>query len=70
MMTKNKKMLCPDCGVEMNHHAMKIDYAAALEASETIDADFGGVLEEAHTCPACGKTQLRQSCAATDSKQP
>ena len=22
------KMICPDCGANMNHHAMKIDYSA------------------------------------------
>ena len=50
------KMICPDCGVEMNLHAEKIDYS-----SETaqIDPIFGGVVEEAHTCPHCGKTLLR-----------
>jgi ribosomal protein S27AE len=69
-MTNNKKMLCPDCGVEMNHHAMKIDYTAALDAPEAIDADFGGVLEEAHTCPRCGQTQLRRSLEATHDQQP
>jgi predicted RNA-binding Zn-ribbon protein involved in translation (DUF1610 family) len=65
-MTETKKMLCPDCGVEMNFHAMKIDYAAALDDASAIDDDFGGVLEEAHTCPSCGRTHLRR---ATDAKE-
>lgn len=60
-MTKTKKMLCPDCGVEMNYHATKIDYAAALDDASAIDEDFGGVLEEAHTCPSCGQTQTRRA---------
>jgi predicted RNA-binding Zn-ribbon protein involved in translation (DUF1610 family) len=55
------KMICPDCGVEMNQHAEKIDYTAALDDPEAVDPDFGGVLEEAHTCPVCGKTELRRS---------
>ena len=55
------KMICPDCGVEMNHHAEKIDYAAALENPEAADAELGGVLEEAHTCPSCGQTLLRRA---------
>lgn len=64
MMTKNReKMICPDCGVEMNHHADKIDYAAALDETEAIDPDFGGVVEEAHTCPSCGRTHLRRASA-------
>ena len=58
-MPEVKKMVCPDCGVEMNYHAEKIDYTAALDNPSAIDPDLGGVLEEAHTCPACGKTTLR-----------
>jgi predicted RNA-binding Zn-ribbon protein involved in translation (DUF1610 family) len=51
------KMICPDCGVEMNYHADKIDYG--ITDPKHGDPDFGGVLEEAHTCPECGKTHLR-----------
>jgi predicted RNA-binding Zn-ribbon protein involved in translation (DUF1610 family) len=57
------KMLCPDCGVEMNYHAAKVDYARALSDPEAIDTDFGGILEEAHTCPACGMTHMRRAAA-------
>jgi ribosomal protein S27AE len=52
-------MLCPDCGVEMNHHADKVDYNAGLDDPIEIDPVYGGVLEEAHTCPRCGRTQVR-----------
>jgi predicted RNA-binding Zn-ribbon protein involved in translation (DUF1610 family) len=52
------KMICPTCGVEMNHHADKVDYS--LDDQELIDPDFGGVLEEAFTCPLCGKTDVRR----------
>jgi hypothetical protein len=48
-------MKCPDCGREMNHHAEKVDYSALMDSGET-DKDFGGALEEFHTCPSCGKT--------------
>jgi predicted RNA-binding Zn-ribbon protein involved in translation (DUF1610 family) len=51
------KMICPDCGVEMNYHAEKIDYSA--QDPKKIDPDFGGIVEEAHTCPVCGKTEMR-----------
>ena len=60
-MKEAKKMICPACGVEMNRHALKVDYGAALESPEAVDPDLGGVLEEAHTCPECGKTLLRRS---------
>jgi ribosomal protein S27AE len=60
-MAETKKMLCPDCGVEMNHHAVKIDYAAEQEEPEAIATEFGGVALEAHTCPACGRTHTRRA---------
>jgi predicted RNA-binding Zn-ribbon protein involved in translation (DUF1610 family) len=53
-------MTCQDCGVEMNHHALKIDYTAGLDGASMIDPQLGGVLEEAHTCPRCGKTEMRR----------
>lgn len=54
-MAKNKtKMKCPRCGVDMNFHAEKVSYEAG-----PIDPDFGGVLEEAHSCPQCGRTEVR-----------
>jgi C4-type Zn-finger protein len=44
------KLICPVCGAEMNHHAMKIDYS--------VD---DGVVQEVHTCPHCGDIELRQA---------
>jgi ribosomal protein S27AE len=52
-------MICPDCGAEMNHHAMKIDYGT--DDPKAIDPAFGGVVQEAHTCPECGQTSLREA---------
>ena len=60
-MLKRSKMICPDCGVEMNHHANKIDYASALNEAEGIDPSLGGIVLEAHTCPLCGHTAMRQA---------
>ncbi len=61
MPEKKKPMICPDCGVTLNHHADKVDYAAALSDPGAMDPDFGGILEEAHTCPGCGKTETRRA---------
>ena len=55
----DKTMICEKCGVEMNHHADKVDYNAGLDDSNEIDAVYGGIVEEAHTCPHCGRTQVR-----------
>ncbi len=60
-MTKTNKMKCPACGAEMNHHAEKIDYTAALDEPDAVDADFGGILEEVHACPACGRVETRRN---------
>jgi len=53
------KMICPDCGAKMNHHAVKIDYG--VDDSKFIDAGFDGALKEAHTCPECGRSELRSA---------
>jgi hypothetical protein len=47
-----RPILCaqPNCGAEMNQHATKIDYRG-----ETPE------LQEVHTCPGCGRTELRQA---------
>jgi ribosomal protein S27AE len=54
----SKKIVCRDCGIEMNHHADKIDYGAALAQGEAVDPQLGGVLQRAHTCPGCGSCVL------------
>jgi ribosomal protein S27AE len=59
-MGERNKMICPDCGAEMNHHANKLDYSSALDEPEAMDA-LGGVVQEVHTCPECGQTMLRQA---------
>ena len=53
------KLICPKCGAEMNHHAMKIDYS--VDDAALIDPSFEGVVEEVHTCPNCGHISLRHS---------
>jgi hypothetical protein len=55
-MTKNK-MICPHCGHEMNHHAMKIDYSRPADTSD--DGAFEGALEEVHSCPHCHATEFQ-----------
>ena len=58
-MTDTKKMTCNDCGIEMNHHADKIDYTSGIADPAAGNLELGGVLEEFHSCPGCGKTALR-----------
>ena len=57
MSDKEAPLIC-ECGAVMNHHADKVDYSVEDPAD---DAVFGGVLEEVHTCPTCGKVQLRRA---------
>ncbi|MCA9809575.1 MAG: hypothetical protein KC473_04500 [Candidatus Dadabacteria bacterium] len=49
-----EKLICNVCGAEMNNHAEKISYEARAGANWESDPDFGGLLEEIHTCPKCG----------------
>ena len=60
-MAKTSAMICPRCGVEMNFHAEKIDYAATLTEPDAVDPDLGGILEEVHTCPGCGNMGTRRA---------
>ena len=59
-MPDEKRMVCADCGVAMNHHADKLVYEGA--GGEAV-GELGGVVEEAHACPACGKTVTRREGA-------
>jgi predicted RNA-binding Zn-ribbon protein involved in translation (DUF1610 family) len=52
-------MICPSCGAEMNHHALKIEYG--VDDPEDFELNLGGVLKEVHTCPNCGRTELRKA---------
>jgi ribosomal protein S27AE len=62
-MQETKKMVCPVCGVVMNRHALKVEYHAAPDSNGAFDPELGGVLEEAHACPACGLTLTRPADA-------
>ena len=60
-MPEPEKMLCPNCGVQMNHHADKIDFTPVLTETDAADSDLGGILEEVHTCPKCGQTAVKRA---------
>lgn len=55
-MSEQRKLVCANCGAEMNHHAFKIDYGS--DDPSLIDPVFGGVLKETYCCPECGRTDL------------
>jgi ribosomal protein S27AE len=65
-MAKTNPMLCPDCGLPMNHHADKVDYTAAEKEGAVVDPQAGGVVAEFHTCPECGKTHSRVAAERSD----
>jgi ribosomal protein S27AE len=48
------KMICPRCGVEMNHHCDKHVYTTDTKDAGSPDPSLGGFIEEFHTCPKCG----------------
>jgi ribosomal protein S27AE len=52
--TTKDKMICPDCGVEMNHHCDKLVYTTGSHDGGQIDPELGGLIEEFHACPKCG----------------
>ena len=54
-------MICPRCGDEMNHHAEKLVLSIASADSAGMEQVPGGIVEELHTCPACGTSASRRS---------
>lgn len=56
----SEPMVCPRCGAEMNHHANKFADPRSAEEAARIDPALGGLLDEAHSCPACGAGALRR----------
>ena len=61
-MSKHKdKMICPKCGGEMNHHANKLVYPTSAQEAEKMDLVLGGVIDETHSCPACGAVASRRA---------
>lgn len=57
--TAIQRMSCPACGAEMNPHAEKlVAPRTASEAAQT-DPAMGGLVEEVHQCPACGRVESR-----------
>ncbi len=55
-----KPMKCPACGVTMNHHAEKLVDPFKPQHAALVDPVLGGIIEEVHTCPECGKAESRQ----------
>jgi len=60
-MAQANPMICPNCGVPMNHHADKLRKETHPDDASAFDSALGGVIEEFHTCPKCGKTESRRA---------
>jgi NAD(P)H-dependent FMN reductase/ribosomal protein S27AE len=54
-------MICPTCGIAMNHHAEKLVQPTGPEDVTAIDPALGGIVEELHTCPRCGRAASRRA---------
>jgi ribosomal protein S27AE len=57
-----KKMICPKCGFEMNHHSDKLVHGSDSNLPR-MDEHLGGFLEEFHACPNCGAVASRPAGA-------
>jgi ribosomal protein S27AE len=56
---KTKKMICPRCGAEMNHHSDKMVYLNDPQEAVPFDSTARGHIEEFHACPNCGAGSSR-----------
>ena len=54
-------MICPECGIEMNHHAEKLVLPSGPHEAPSVDPVLGGIIEEVHTCPGCGSGASRRA---------
>ena len=54
-------MICPTCGIEMNHHAEKLVLPSGPHEAPSVDPVLGGMIEELHTCPGCGSGAARRA---------
>jgi NAD(P)H-dependent FMN reductase/predicted RNA-binding Zn-ribbon protein involved in translation (DUF1610 family) len=61
MTPQKEKMICPKCGDEMNHHADKLVYPTSAQEAGKMDPTLGGVIDETHSCPACGAVASRRA---------
>jgi len=55
-----EKMICQECNMELNHHAEKLIYPSTPQEVRRMDPTLGGLIEETHTCPGCGKGEARR----------
>lgn len=58
-MTATSRMICPQCGDEMNHHADKMVQSSGTPGSGADDHFEGGTITEFHTCANCGAGATR-----------
>ncbi len=54
-----KPMTCPECGVTMIHHAEKLVDPSRPQDRALVDPVLGGIVQEVHACPECGKGESR-----------
>ena len=54
-------MICELCGAMMNAHAEKFVEPLSAAEAEQSDPALGGLIEEIHQCPRCGRIQSRRS---------
>jgi hypothetical protein len=46
----------------MNQHAEKLVEPRSAADAAAIDTALGGLIEEVHTCPRCGRVESRRAC--------
>ncbi len=61
MSATESKLECPDCGVELNQHAAKLVVTVNAQETPQTDPALGPLIQEAYSCPKCGKGASRRS---------
>jgi len=61
MAMQTRRMMCPKCSTEMNHHADKLVDPVKADDQRYLYSVLGGIIEEMHYCPRCGAVESRRA---------
>jgi predicted RNA-binding Zn-ribbon protein involved in translation (DUF1610 family) len=61
MRQNGNEMICPYCGVTMNHHADKLIESTGPADAADVDPELGGICAEMFGCPRCGNAETRRA---------
>jgi hypothetical protein len=59
-MTTHDPMICPRCKIPMNRHGELPCAPRDAAEARAAESGLGVIVEQAHTCPSCGRNLARR----------